>query len=140
MNLPQLSSINNKLGKFVLAAGEALSTGGIHTPNHRWVVSSALAQIHSLFPSAKYVDRIDDWLGEGVYCDADGQFAERSTGIYSRVVDNALITIARLLRRPELLEPVRRNLAMTIFYMHPNGELETVGSRRQDQTLARFAP
>jgi hypothetical protein len=136
MNLPQLSSINNKLGKFVLAAGEALSTGGIHTPNHRWVVSSALAQLNALFPSAKYVNRIDDWLGEGVFCDSDGQFEERSTGIYSRVVDNALITIARLLHRPELLDPVRRNLAMTIFYMHPNGELETVGSRRQDQTMA----
>jgi hypothetical protein len=135
MNLPQLSSINRKLGKFVLAAGEALSTGGIHTPNHRWVVSSALAQLNAIFPSAKYVDRIDDWLGEGIFCDVDGQFSERSTGIYSRVVDNALITMARLLHRPELLEPVRRNLAMTIFYMHPNGELETVGSRRQDQTM-----
>lgn len=135
MNLPQLGSINNKLGKFLLAAGEALSTGGVHTPNHRWVVSSALAQLNSLFPSAKYVDRIDDWLGEGVFCDADGQFEERSTGIYSRVVDNAMITLARLLNRPQLLEPVRRNLAMTMFYMHPNGELETVGSRRQDQGM-----
>ena len=138
MSLPQLSTINNKLEKFLLAAGEALSTGGIHTPNHRWVVSSALAQLNSLFSSAKYVNRIDDWLGEGVFCDADGQFEERSTGIYSRVVDNALITIARLLHRPELLEPVRINLAMTIFYMHPNGELETVGSRRQDQTMAAW--
>src|ERR1017187_975744 len=138
MYLPQLSSFNNKLGKFVLAAGEALSTGGIHTPNHRWVVSSALAQLNALFPSAKYVNRIDDWLGEGVFCDADGQFEERSTGIYSRVVDNALITIARLLHRPELLDVVRRNLDMTIFYMHPNGELETVGSRRQDQTMAAW--
>ena len=45
MNLPQLSSILRKLETFVLAAGEALITGGIHTPNHRWVVSSALAQI-----------------------------------------------------------------------------------------------
>jgi hypothetical protein len=135
MNSPQLSSVNGKLGKFVLAAGDALSTGGIHTPNHRWVVCSALAQINSLFPSAQYVERIDDWLGEGIFCDEDGQFAERSTGIYSRVIDNALITMARLLPRPELLEPVRRNLAMNIFYMHPNGELETVGSRRQDQTM-----
>ncbi len=135
MRLPQLSSVNKKLGRFVLAAGEALSTGGIHTPNHRWVVCSALAQLNSLFPSAKYTNRIDDWLGEGVFCDADGQFEERSTGIYSRVVDNALITMARLLDRPALLELVRRNLAMTMFYMHPNGELETVGSRRQDQTM-----
>lgn len=135
IDAPELMSINQKLRKFVLAAGEALSTGGIHTPNHRWVVSSALAQLNALFPSAKYVDRIDDWLGEGIFCDADGQFSERSTGIYSRVVDNALITIARLLDRRKLLEPVRRNLAMTIFYMHPNGELETVGSRRQDQNM-----
>jgi hypothetical protein len=138
MSLPQLASINIKLAKFLLAAGEALTTGGIHTPNHRWVLTSALAQLNSLFPSPKYVNRIDDWLGEGVYCDADGQFAERSTGIYSRVEDNAYIAIARLLNRPELLEPVRRNLAMTIFYMHPNGELETVGSRRQDQTMAAW--
>ncbi|HEY9127581.1 MAG TPA: hypothetical protein VIM62_10670 [Acidobacteriaceae bacterium] len=138
MNLSQLASVNAKLRRFVLAAGDALATGGIHTPNHRWVVSSALAQIHALFPAQKYVDRIDDWLGEGVYCDADGQFAERSTGIYSRVVDNAMITMARLLHRPQLLEPVRRNLAMTIFYMHPDGELETVGSRRQDQTMTAW--
>ncbi len=135
ISAPQLASINSKLAKFLLSAGEALSTGGIHTPNHRWVVSSALAQLNALFPNPKYVNRLDDWLGEGVFCDADGQFEERSTGIYSRVVDNALITMARLLQRPQLLEPVRRNLAMNIFYMHPNGELETVGSRRQDQTM-----
>ena len=135
MDLPELAAVNAKLGKFVVAAGEALVTGGVHTPNHRWVVSSALAQLNALYPAAKYVNRIDDWLGEGVFCDADGQFEERSTGIYSRVVDNAMITMARLLGRPALLEPVRRNLAMTLYYMHPNGELETVGSRRQDQGM-----
>jgi len=135
MDLQELSAVNAKLGKFVVSAGEALVTGGVHTPNHRWVVSSALAQLNGLYPAAKYVERIDDWLGEGVFCDADGQFEERSTGIYSRVVDNAMITMARLLGRPALLEPVRRNLAMTLFYMHPNGELETVGSRRQDQGM-----
>src|ERR1700728_2720660 len=106
MNLPQTAKINYKLKEFLVSAGEALATGGVHTPNHRWVVSSALAQLNSLFPSAKYVDRIDDWLDEGVFCDVDGQFEERSTGIYSRVVDNAMITMARLLNRPQLLEPV----------------------------------
>jgi hypothetical protein len=134
-NGSELASVNEKLGKFLVAAGEALVTGGIHTPNHRWVLSSALAQLNALFPDAKYVNRIDDWLGEGVYCDEDGQFAERSTGIYSRVVDNAMITLARLLHRPELLDNVRKNLTMTMYYMHPNGELETVGSRRQDQNM-----
>jgi hypothetical protein len=128
----RLAGAEATLQKFLLAAGEALVTGGVHTPNHRWVVCSALARIHSLFPSAKYVHRIDDWLGEGIFQDSDGQFEERSTGIYSRVTDNALLTLARLLNRPQLLEPVRRNLEMTLYYLHPDGELESVASRRQD--------
>jgi hypothetical protein len=127
--------IKDQLGKFILAAGEALTTGGVHTPNHRWVICSALAQTNALFPANKYVNRIDDWLGEGIYIDSDGQYPERSTGIYSRVENYAFVTIARLLGRPALLEPVRKNLEMNIYYMHPDGEMETVGSRRQDQFM-----
>jgi hypothetical protein len=134
-NDPLLANTKDTLGKFLLAAGEALLTGGVHTPNHRWVISSALARINSLFPSAKYVNRIDDWLGEGIYIDADGQFEERSAGIYSRVTVNAFVTMARLLNRPELLDPVRRNLDMTVYFLHPDGEVETVASRRQDATM-----
>lgn len=131
--LAELEPVNGRLEKFLRAAGDALSVGGVHTPNHRWVISSALAQINDLIPAPKYVERIDDWLGEGIDIDIDGQFCERSTSIYSRVIDNALITLARKLSRPELLEPARKNLEMNLFYMHPNGELETVGSRRQDE-------
>jgi len=43
--------------------------------------------------------------------------------------------MARLLNRPKLLDPVRRNLDMNVFYMHPDCEIETVGSRRQDQLM-----
>jgi hypothetical protein len=132
----RIDAAREQLRKFLISAGEALATGGVHTPNHRWVVSSGLARINSLFPSAKYVSRIDDWLDEGVFIDSDGQFAERSTGIYSRVVDNAMITMARLLTRPRLLEPVRRNLDMNVYYMHPDGEMETLASRRQDVGMA----
>ena len=49
------------------------------------------------------------------------------------VEDNSLITIARLLNKPELLEPVRKNLDMTYYYMEPNGDLVVNDSRRQDQ-------
>jgi hypothetical protein len=136
MNDPRLQQTKDTLSKFLLAAGEALVTGGIHTPNHRWVVCCALARINALFPAAKYVNRIDDWLGEGIYQDGDGQFEERSTGIYSRVTDNAFLTISRLLKRPALLDPVRRNLEMNLYYLHPDGEMETVASRRQDQNMA----
>lgn len=136
---PLVQKTKDNLGKFLLAAGEALATGGVHTPNHRWVVCSALAGVNALFPSSKYVNRINDWLGEGIDIDTDGQYCERSTGIYSRVTDGALLTVARLLGRPELLEPVRKNLEMTIYYIHPDGEVETVGSRRQDQFMIRSA-
>jgi hypothetical protein len=133
---PRLQKTKDTLSRFLLAAGEALVTGGIHTPNHRWVICAALARIHSLFPAPKYVNRIDDWLGEGIYQDADGQFEERSTGIYSRVTDNCFLTMARLLNRPALRVPVRRNLEMNLYYLHPDGEVETVASRRQDQNMA----
>jgi hypothetical protein len=133
---PRLARTKDTLSKFLLAAGGALVTGGVHTPNHRWVICSALARINSLFPAAKYVNRIDDWLGEGIYQDTDGQFEERSTGIYSRVTVNAFVTMSRLLNRPALLDPVRKNLEMNLYYLHPDGEVETVASRRQDQNMA----
>jgi hypothetical protein len=132
---PRLSKSEENMAAFLRGAGEALVTGGVHTANHRWVVCSALARINALLPAAKYVDRIDDWLGEGIDIDADGQYSERSAGIYSRVTDNALITVARLLDRPGLLDPVRRNLDLNVYLMHPDGEIETVGSRRQDQFM-----
>ncbi len=128
-----LGRLRADLDTFLEAAGKALTLGGIHTPNHRWVVCAALARLNSLHPAAKYVKRIDDWLGEGIDIDGDGQFTERSTSIYSATCDNALLTVARLLKRPGLLAPVRRNLAMTLYYLHADGEVATEGSRRQDQ-------
>lgn len=122
-----------RLKDFLLKAGNALTVGGIHTPNHRWVVAMALARLNSLFPDPKYVTRIDEWLAEKIDIDPDGQFAERSTMTYTPLVNRCLITMARLLQRPELFEPVRKNLAMSLYYMHPNGEVVTESSKRQDQ-------
>lgn len=131
-NSPAVAELNNKAKKFILKAGDALTVGGVHTPNHRFVICAALSRINALYPNKKYINRIDDWLGEGVYNDADGHFPERSRN-YDQVEDNSLITIARLLNRPALLEPVRKNLEMTYYYMEPNGDLVVNDSRRQDQ-------
>lgn len=130
---PRLTRIEEALGTFLRRVGDALVTGGIHTPNHRWVVCAALARINALFPADRYVNRIDDWLGEGIYQDADGLFPERSPN-YARVEVNAFVTMARLLKRPALLDPVRRYLLANLYLLQPDGELETVNSRRQDQT------
>ena len=125
---------------FLTNAGEALIVGGIHTPNHRWVVSAALTRLNALFPDSRYVSRIDQWLAEHVDIDPDGQFNEKSTNSYSPIVDRSLIIMARGLNRPELLEPVRRNLLMTLYYVHPNGEVVTEASNRQDKgTIGNMA-
>ncbi|SOD88560.1 hypothetical protein [Spirosoma fluviale] len=125
---------------FLTNAGEALIVGGIHTPNHRWVVSAALTKLNELFPNPRYTKRIDQWLAEHIDLDPDGQFNEKSTNSYSPIVDRSLIIVARGLKKPELFEPVRRNLMMTLYYVHPNGEVVTEGSNRQDKgTIGNMA-
>lgn len=137
----ELSGVKKTLETFLVDAGEGIRTGGIHTPNHRWVVCSVLAQLYALFKDKKYLDRIDEWLAEGIYLNQDGQFPERSRN-YSVVENTAFIHLGDLLNRPELFDPVRKNLDSTFYYMEENGELVALDSRRQDKyapiTITRF--
>ena len=121
-------------------AGEILISGGVHTPNHRWIVCDALARLNELAPDPRYLARIDEWLAEGLDLDSEGQFSERSAGIYSPEIDRALISLHQRLGRAELLEAVRQNLTATLTLIEPNGEIVTIASRRQDQAArARVA-
>lgn len=129
---PTTRRAEEKLETFIRRAGEALITGGIHTPNHRWVVSAALARCNHLRPDPRYVARIDQWLAEGIDQDSEGQYTEHSTGVYDAVSDRAFMTMARLLNRPALFEPVRRNLEAILYFLHPNDEIATDISHRQD--------
>ena len=130
---PGTARLRDRLKALILKAAGGIAVGGIHTPNHRWEVCSALADANELYADPRYVHRIDDWLGEGIDLDADGQYAERSPNYAAAVVNPALLNLALLQHRPELLEFVRKNLEMTLFQTEPNGEVETVASRRQDE-------
>jgi len=133
---PNTHQVQEKLETFLRRAGEALITGGIHTPNHRWAVSAALSRCHHLFPDPRYVARIDQWLAEGLDLDSEGQFTEHSTGGYDMVSDEAFLTLGRMLNRPELFDPVRKNLETMLYFLHSNDEIVTDISHRQD----RFQP
>jgi hypothetical protein len=94
---------------------------------------AALARCHHLFPDPHYLARVDQWLAEGIDLDGEGQFTERSTGIYNAITDRALLTAGRLLDRAVLFDPVRQNLETMVYFLHPNGEVATDISRRQDR-------
>jgi hypothetical protein len=133
--VPGKDRITQPLKQFLLQAGEALKVGGIHTPNHRWVVCSALAELYKIKQDPAYLARAERWLSEGIDMDADGQYEEKSSYIYSSLSNRVLISTARGFDKPQLYEYVRRNLNMNFYYLHPNGEIVTEASGRQDNSI-----
>ena len=131
---PETVAAREKYATIMQRSARSLAEGGVHTPNHRWEICKALAYLHHLWPSRLLLSRINDWLGEGIDQDAEGEYSERSPNYASEVTNRSLVTIARLADKPWLLANVRRNLAMTLYRLEVNGEVETVQSRRQDQT------
>jgi hypothetical protein len=114
-------------------AGPGLANGGVHTPNHRWKICAALARIAHVTGDDSYLAAIDAWFAEGMDVDADGIYSERSAIYFSEVTNPSLLVVAHVLDRPDLVDYVRHNLATTIDLSEPNGEVETIQSRRQDQ-------
>ncbi|WP_411348326.1 hypothetical protein [Paenibacillus sp. WLX2291] len=121
-----------KMNQFLERSMPVMLTGGCHTPNHRWVISAALGFLHEIFGDERLRKRAQMWVAEGLDATPDGEWTERSNGIYNAVSDVMLIHASRLLHMPELLEPVRRNLEMMMYLIHPSGEVVTDYSGRQD--------
>ncbi len=80
--------------------------------------------------------RVEEWLAEGVDLQADGMYSERSPLYAGAVSSPSLLVLADLLDRPDLLDPVRRNLEAFLPLLDEDGVLESVHSRRQDQHTA----
>jgi len=132
-HLPLLAEIESVIGAVTDAAEGALVRGGIHTPNHRWEISAALARLHRRRPSPQAHRRILEWLGEGVDLNPDGTYSERSANYAAHVSNPSLTVIGDVLGIPSLHGAVAANLESTLALIHPDLTVETVHSRRQDQ-------
>lgn len=119
-------------------AAEAIRDGGFHTPNHRWGICAALMQAAKLFAddtefAKSLMDRTVLYLQEGIDGNSEGEYAERSTGNYNAVVNNAMMAMYQCSKDVKYLVYVERNLNMMMYYIEPNDMVFTQNSTRQDQ-------
>ncbi|MFP4053587.1 MAG: hypothetical protein ACLFV7_06970, partial [Phycisphaerae bacterium] len=113
-------------------AGRAMTglhDGGFHTPNHRWVWASALAQAADWLGTAPPAV-LEDILAEGIDIDDDGAFLERSIESYDGVTNLSLLLLHRHTRWDAALPAVRKNLHMDTHLLHADGTVDTCLSRR----------
>lgn len=131
-----------RLNKIIENGANGMANGGFHTPNHRWVIASALMMARNITGINVFQEAAEAYLNEGIDCDENGEFTERSSGIYNATNDNALIILSREMGREDFLDYVERNLDMMFTYMEPDGTVFTGNSTRQDKTggNAQFYP
>ncbi|MFM2091340.1 MAG: hypothetical protein RLZZ127_1829, partial [Planctomycetota bacterium] len=108
--------------------------GGFHTPNHRWVTASALAQGCVAYPdlAPRLRPVFDALIAEEPDIDAEGAFIERSIAIYDAVCCRALFLADAALGWPAGRDAAIRCLRLDRDLLHPDGSCETGLSHRQD--------
>lgn len=127
------ATIYKQLEDILIKGADAMVNGGFHTPNHRWAIASVLYSCSRLFNDEKYIAAASKYLAEGIDCNSDGEYAERSAGNYNRINNDAMITLYESTGDKKYLEPVKRNLDMMLTYIEPDGSIFTNNSTRQDR-------
>jgi hypothetical protein len=129
---PQGADLLARLETFIRRAVPGIMMSGFHTPNHRWVMVSALVQAKTLFPDLDVAETVESYLAEGIDIDAEGCFIERSVGVYDAVNNRSLLFIHEHWDCPDALPAVQRSLDFDLYLLHADGTAETGLSRRQD--------
>ena len=129
---PHWDSLLEKLETFIRRGVAGMTHSGFHTPNHRWVMVSAMVQAKTLFPDLDVEAAVKAYLDEGIDVDEEGAFIERSVGVYDAVTNRSLLMIAENWDCPDAIEAVERNLHFDLHLLHGDGTAETGLSRRQD--------
>ena len=127
--------LDGVIRQFLNRAADGILQGGFHTPNHRWVISAAMASLARLIERPDCLDYMKLFLNEGIDCDAEGEFTERSAGVYNIVCDRSLFVLANERYMPELYGHISRNLNMVMQYFEPDGHINTMNSTRQDKGM-----
>ncbi|HSO69479.1 MAG TPA: hypothetical protein VLQ67_07535 [Arachnia sp.] len=125
--------VRRRLDNITASVAEALRTGGVHTPNHRWEIASALARCGAVLGDSALTARAEQWLAEGIDIQNDGLYSERSPNYAAYVSNPSLTVLASLLDRPALLDAVHTNLHAQALLTGDDATVLTLQSRRQDQ-------
>ena len=125
--------LKTRLEKIIHAGGRGLLEGGFHTPNHRWAIAGLLAQCGKLFSEEDLTAAAFEYLKEGIDCNADGEYSEKSAGNYNGVNNHAMLLLADALEDDSYEQHVIRNLRMMLTYWEPDDSIFTANSTRFDK-------
>ena len=65
------------------------------------------------------------YLKEGIDCNEDGEFSEKSAGNYNRINNDAMILLSQVTGDTTYEQHVLRNLRMMLTYIEPDGSIFT---------------
>ena len=127
------NEILSRIEKIVRLGGRGLLEGGFHTPNHRWAIASVLAMCSKLFNDDALSKAVGIYLNEGIDCNDDGEYSEKSAGNYNAVNNDAMLLLAEALEDDSFEAHVIRNLRMMLTYWEPDDSVFTANSTRFDK-------
>ena len=130
--------ILKKLEPIVKDGAKGLLQGGFHTPNHRWAIASVLMTCGKLFDNQEMKDAAYGYLKEGIDCNEDGEFAEKSAGNYNRINNDAMIMLSKATGDDSYEQHAVRNLKMMLTYWEPDDSIFTANSTRFDKDRLIF--
>lgn len=130
---PGEALLKTRMEKVIRAGGRGLLEGGFHTPNHRWAIASVLSCCGRLFGEEELTQAAFAYLKEGMDCNADGEYAEKSAGNYNQVNNDAMLLLSKSLGDPAYEQNAMRNLKMMLTYWEPDDSIFTANSTRFDK-------
>jgi len=130
---PEEEKIYNEVCSIIKKGARGIMEGGFHTPNHRWAIAGMLKLCGKVFKDDEMYLNADRYLKEGIDCNEDGEYSEKSAGNYNSVNNDAMIMLTEATGDETYEDHVCKNLYMMLGYIEPNGSIFTANSTRFDK-------